>query len=577
MSTKSVLAGFDDLVIERDVMAIDEIEINPTFQVRVNGVKKETIEQYALDMQRGDKFPPVRVWKLDDGKFYLTRGFHRMEAAKSIGREKIEVEIMYGTKEEAFEDAFQSNLNNGLQMSNKDKFYFLERLIEENHPWMRRSNEYLAESLRVTSATVGNWLKKLEPTLKNFRVDRSEVVGKDGRTIKVSSIGANERPKPKAKAGDWVWVAEKRGATQIQTVQWADGKYSYTSFAWVLNDDQFEVVSAPLFDVDTWVVIHAYASKGDVGQIRRRMIRDMGSKKVWRYQVAHENGESWIWQTYLKAASVEDINRANAPKSADAKFEVGDSVAYFNTETRTYQDTHVIEVSEDPSDGNPMYLISIGNGQEWVSEVILKPSEAKTEEDLPTHKFDEFGDKQLGFGALNGHDVDTRDHAKTEIGKDFADYYNDMKLVKAVKAGVITQDELDSGEWVQFNRDSDNWLIAHKETGEIRGGEQKRPADKVEPVSSEYAIAFQRSRKIWAGAHEYLSNSQGISTLEHLDKKEAHDLMGQEVKVAHRALRNLAQMIAWHDHPSSAEYHGKLTEIYELIGQAPHNASYGGE
>jgi hypothetical protein len=89
----------------RSFLRISEIGLD--FQPASHLIE-ETVEQYACRMRQGDPLPPVRV-RFDGTNYYCEDGFHRLEAARRIGLEKIEAEILPGTLAE-MENNFEKYL-----------------------------------------------------------------------------------------------------------------------------------------------------------------------------------------------------------------------------------------------------------------------------------------------------------------------------------------------------------------------------------------------------------------------------------------------------------------------------------
>lgn len=58
------------------------------------------VHEIAAALQRGEAIPPVQVGANGEA-YWLQDGFHRIEAALSIGREEIEAEIVSGTPADA--------------------------------------------------------------------------------------------------------------------------------------------------------------------------------------------------------------------------------------------------------------------------------------------------------------------------------------------------------------------------------------------------------------------------------------------------------------------------------------------
>lgn len=69
---------------------------------------EETVEEYVRRMRQGDRLEPVRV-RFDGTNYYCEDGFHRLEAARRIGRKRIKAQILKGTLPE-MEAGFQKHL-----------------------------------------------------------------------------------------------------------------------------------------------------------------------------------------------------------------------------------------------------------------------------------------------------------------------------------------------------------------------------------------------------------------------------------------------------------------------------------
>jgi uncharacterized ParB-like nuclease family protein len=58
------------------------------------------VREIAAALERGEGLPPVIV-RRDGENYWLQDGFHRVEAALSLGREEIDAEILLGTPADA--------------------------------------------------------------------------------------------------------------------------------------------------------------------------------------------------------------------------------------------------------------------------------------------------------------------------------------------------------------------------------------------------------------------------------------------------------------------------------------------
>jgi len=85
---------------------------DPDLQPRA-GMYPDAIEDYASDMRRGDRFPPLTVFY--DGKTYwLADDFHRYRAASATGSKTVSCEVRRGGKREALLYSVSCNAMHGL-------------------------------------------------------------------------------------------------------------------------------------------------------------------------------------------------------------------------------------------------------------------------------------------------------------------------------------------------------------------------------------------------------------------------------------------------------------------------------
>ena len=138
-------------------------------QMRVE-MRPETVQDYADDMLAGAIFPPVVVY-FDGTDYWLADGFHRVEAARKIGRETIEAEIKEGSARDAILHGIGSNASHGLRRTQADKQRAVERLLKDPE-WARWSDRKIAEVARVDHKTVGTIRRDLSgefPTSKSLK------------------------------------------------------------------------------------------------------------------------------------------------------------------------------------------------------------------------------------------------------------------------------------------------------------------------------------------------------------------------------------------------------------------------
>lgn len=123
---------------------IDDLDLS--LQTR-SGTDAETINNYAEAMADGAQFPDVTVFT--DGKHYwLADGFHRVMAAKQLGKKQISADIRKGTEDDAVVFGGTANNKQGKRPTRADVQHFLEMV------WARR------EAIFGGTPTGGNFAEK---------------------------------------------------------------------------------------------------------------------------------------------------------------------------------------------------------------------------------------------------------------------------------------------------------------------------------------------------------------------------------------------------------------------------------
>jgi hypothetical protein len=121
-------------------------------QMRVE-MSEHTIADYAEELISGTVFPPVIVY-YDGEVYWLADGFHRVEAARKIERETIEVEIREGSDRDAILHGIGANARHGLRRTQADKRHAVEALIRDPG-WSKWSDRHIGKVANVDHKTVG--------------------------------------------------------------------------------------------------------------------------------------------------------------------------------------------------------------------------------------------------------------------------------------------------------------------------------------------------------------------------------------------------------------------------------------
>ncbi len=107
----------------------------------------ETVNNYAEAMSEGAQFPDVAVFT-DGQTYWLADGFHRVMAAKQLGKKRISADIREGTENDAVVYGGTANNKQGKRPTRADVQHFMEMV------WERR------EAIFGGTPTGGNFAEK---------------------------------------------------------------------------------------------------------------------------------------------------------------------------------------------------------------------------------------------------------------------------------------------------------------------------------------------------------------------------------------------------------------------------------
>jgi hypothetical protein len=171
-------------------LELDRIRRESDLQPRET-LSGDTIEQYAEAMEEGVEFPPVVVYRDDDGAYWLSQGFHRCAAAHVINRANVVAEVRPGTRLDAMWDAAGSNREfdtAGMRRSSDDRKRAV-RLAIEARPHL--SDSEIGRACGVAHSTVGRQRAIL---CKEQDGDVREVT-RGNRTFAMRTGGIGRKPK----------------------------------------------------------------------------------------------------------------------------------------------------------------------------------------------------------------------------------------------------------------------------------------------------------------------------------------------------------------------------------------------
>jgi len=180
-------------------MKINEITIDYEIQLKARGIDPGTQAGYVEALSNGVKLPSVIVFH-DKESFWLADGFHRIGAAKFLGRSDINVKVLDGTRQDAMIYAATANAEHGKPMSQAEKKEAGLRLLELT----TLSGREIARRLAVANSTVDNWVsaqnwadRKVTPTRNGttYEMDTSNI----GAAEEQESIAWSPEPEPDEK------------------------------------------------------------------------------------------------------------------------------------------------------------------------------------------------------------------------------------------------------------------------------------------------------------------------------------------------------------------------------------------
>lgn len=131
---------------------IYSLTIDPNLQQRVK-LNQDTAYDYSIALSEGEIFPPIIIWRCDDGKIYLVDGFHRVEAAKLAKMDELPYSSKSGSYREAMLFTISVNADHGLQRSNADKRKAVMTLLQDTE-WSQLSTRELAKLAKVSHQLV---------------------------------------------------------------------------------------------------------------------------------------------------------------------------------------------------------------------------------------------------------------------------------------------------------------------------------------------------------------------------------------------------------------------------------------
>lgn len=100
-------------------------------QARLEPVVEEVVERYAADMERGDRFPPIVVFRRGRvGRVVIIGGNHRVAAAGRAGRVSLPAYVVDVAGEMVLRLTYEDNRRHGLPPSEEERVFQAVHLVD---------------------------------------------------------------------------------------------------------------------------------------------------------------------------------------------------------------------------------------------------------------------------------------------------------------------------------------------------------------------------------------------------------------------------------------------------------------
>jgi hypothetical protein len=151
---------------------------------------RQVIAEYVEAMTEGATFPPVVLFFDGEESFWIGDGFHRCQAAATIGFDSIRAEIHEGGQRAARLHAASANQTHGLRRTAADKRHAVMTLLEDEE-WRQWSDREIARHCGVDHKSVAKWRRELTgeiPSERTYTTKHGTVA-----TMGTSRIGQHTR------------------------------------------------------------------------------------------------------------------------------------------------------------------------------------------------------------------------------------------------------------------------------------------------------------------------------------------------------------------------------------------------
>lgn len=175
---------------QQKTIRIEQIVMDAACQMRP-GLDNDIVQQYAADMRKGDQFPPVKaVYDPAADRYWLTDGYHTINACLMIGRSEHPAIVTEGSRRDAILQAVGANPAHGLRRCAQTKRNAVRQLLLDPE-WSQWSLRAIAEAASVSVGLVSKVKGEMEEA---GEIKRPQMVmfERNGRTMQmdIAAIGS---------------------------------------------------------------------------------------------------------------------------------------------------------------------------------------------------------------------------------------------------------------------------------------------------------------------------------------------------------------------------------------------------
>jgi len=138
-------------------------------------VDDKVVAHYAGMMKDGSKYPAVEI--ITDGEsYFLWDGFHRLAAARKLGKKYIEANVVNGTKRDAIFTSFSANKKNAFPRQPGTAKGIVEKILRDRE-WSKMAQTDIARHVGCTHQFVSKIQAEFEKLSCNQLHDRTALSG----------------------------------------------------------------------------------------------------------------------------------------------------------------------------------------------------------------------------------------------------------------------------------------------------------------------------------------------------------------------------------------------------------------